>query len=414
MEITELLAFAQQNKASDIHLTSDNPPILRVNGEIKPIKIAPLSPDETKTMIYSIMSEEQRAEYEQDHEIDFAISFGVTARFRVNAFTTNRGPAAVFRTIPTIVPTLDQLNAPPIFKRFCEFEKGLVLVTGPTGSGKSTTLAAMIDYINRTSAKHILTIEDPVEFVHTNNKCLINHRELGRHTKSFARALKSALREDPDVILVGEMRDHETIGLALTAAETGHLVMGTLHTSSAAKTIDRIIDVFPAGDKEMVRAMVAGSLQAVISQVLMKRIDGKGGRVAAHDILVGTNAVRNLVRENKVPQIVSMMQMGQRFGMATLEDSVKTMVAQGIVASEEMERFATPSAAPVEGGGDAKGAAPQQPQAQRPVQQQPQQPMPQPQPQPMQQSQPQPRPQQAPQPQPTSAQPKKGITSLFR
>ncbi len=404
MEITELLAFAQQNKASDIHLTSDNPPILRVNGEIKPIKIAPLPPDETKTMIYSIMSEEQRAEYEQEHELDFAISFGQTARFRVNAFTTNRGPAAVFRTIPTIVPSLDDLHAPPIFKRFADFEKGLVLVTGPTGSGKSTTLAAMIDYINRNHAKHILTIEDPVEFVHTNNKCLINHRELGRHTKSFARALKSALREDPDVILVGEMRDHETIGLALTAAETGHLVMGTLHTSSAAKTIDRIIDVFPAGDKEMVRAMVAGSLQAVISQVLMKRIDGKGGRIAAHDILVGTPAVRNLIRENKVPQIVSMMQMGQRFGMATLEDSVKNMVAQGIVAQEEMERFAMPSAAPAaEAGGEAKPAPQQQPvqrpaqQAAPPPQQAPQQPMARPQPQPQQQDA-----------------PKKGITSLFR
>ncbi|MBF0355784.1 MAG: type IV pilus twitching motility protein PilT [Alphaproteobacteria bacterium] len=418
MEITELLAFAQQNKASDIHLTSDNPPILRVNGEIKPIKIAPLAPDETKNMIYSIMSEEQRAEYEQEHELDFAISFGATARFRVNAFTTNRGPAAVFRTIPTIVPTLDQLNAPAIFKRFSDFEKGLVLVTGPTGSGKSTTLAAMIDYINRNHAKHILTIEDPVEFVHQNNKCLINHRELGRHTKSFARALKSALREDPDVILVGEMRDHETIGLALTAAETGHLVMGTLHTSSAAKTIDRIIDVFPAGDKEMVRAMVAGSLQAVISQVLMKRIDGQGGRVAAHDILVGTPAVRNLIRENKVPQIVSMMQMGQRFGMATLEDSVKTMVAQGIVSAEEMERFAMPSAAPAgEGGGE--GAKPSTPQQQA----QPPRPQPQPQPQPMpQQAQPRPTPAPAPPPQsqpqpqpPQGAQaPKKGITSLFR
>ncbi|TAN56835.1 MAG: type IV pilus twitching motility protein PilT, partial [Rhodospirillales bacterium] len=412
MEITELLAFAQQNKASDIHLTSDNPPILRVNGEIKPIKIAPLSPDEAKTMIYSIMSEEQRAEYEQDHELDFAISFGQTARFRVNAFTTNRGPAAVFRTIPTIVPTLDQLNAPPIFKRFSDFEKGLVLVTGPTGSGKSTTLAAMIDYINRNHAKHILTIEDPVEFVHQNNKCLINHRELGRHTKSFARALKSALREDPDVILVGEMRDHETIGLALTAAETGHLVMGTLHTSSAAKTIDRIIDVFPAGDKEMVRAMVAGSLQAVISQVLMKRIDGQGGRVAAHDILVGTPAVRNLIRENKVPQIVSMMQMGQRFGMATLEDSVKAMVMQGIVSQDEMERFAMPSAAPAsEAGGEAKGAAPApQPQAAPRPQQQPQQQMPQPAMQSAPQ-QPQPRPAApAPQAQPPGAAPKKGIT----
>jgi twitching motility protein PilT len=389
MEITELLAFAQQSKASDVHLTSGNPPILRVSGELKPIKVAPLSADTVKAMIYSIMSEDQRAEFEGEHEIDFAISFGSTARFRVNAFTTNRGAAAVFRTIPTVIPSLDELNAPAMFKRFCEFEKGLVLVTGPTGSGKSTTLAAMIDHINRSMPKHILTVEDPVEFVHTNMRSLVNHRELGGHTKSFARALKSALREDPDVILVGEMRDHETIGLALTAAETGHLVMGTLHTSSAAKTIDRIIDVFPAGDKEMVRAMIAGSLQAVISQVLLRRIDGKGGRIAAHDILVGTPAVRNLIRENKVPQIVSMMQMGQRFGMQTQEESVKGLVAQGIVAPEELERYALPSAAPVEGAaeGGARGAAPQAAQGQAP------------------------RPAAAAPPPPP---PKKGITSLFR
>ncbi|MBI4969791.1 MAG: type IV pilus twitching motility protein PilT [Rhodospirillales bacterium] len=427
MEITEILAFAQQSKASDIHLTSNNPPILRVNGEMRPVKVEPLTPDETKAMIYSIMTEEQRAEYEQEHELDFAIAFGASARFRVNAFTTNRGAAAVFRTIPTVVPTLEQLNAPPMFRRFCELEKGLVLVTGPTGSGKSTTLAAMIDHINRNQAKHILTIEDPVEFVHANIKCLINHRELGNHTKSFARALKSALREDPDVILVGEMRDHETIGLALTAAETGHLVMGTLHTSSAAKTIDRIIDVFPAGDKEMVRAMVAGSLQAVISQVLMKRIDGKGGRIAAHDILVGTPAVRNLIRENKVPQIVSMMQMGQRFGMQTLEDSVKTMVAQGIVAKEELERFAQPSAPPVAEAGTAAAApAPAAAPAQaRPAQPMPQAAAPRPAPQPASQpvSTPQAAPPAPPPPQPAAppaaaqpaAAPKKtGVSSLFR
>lgn len=244
----------------------------------------------------------------------------------------------MFRTIPTKIPSLAQLNAPEIFKSFAEKEKGLVLVTGPTGSGKSTTLAAMIDHINETQNKHILTIEDPVEFVHDNKLSLINHREVGKHTKSFARALKSALREDPDVILVGEMRDHETISLALTAAETGHLVMGTLHTSSAAKTIDRIIDVFPGDDKEMVRAMLAGSLQAVISQKLMKKIGG--GRVAAHDILVGTDAVRNLIRENKVPQIYSMMQVGQRFGMQTLKDAVQDLVDQGVVDQSELKAFA--------------------------------------------------------------------------
>jgi twitching motility protein PilT len=347
MEITELLAFTMQSKASDLHLSSGNPPLLRIAGDLRPLKVDPLLGDQVKAMIYSIMTEEQRSDYEAEKDLDFAIAFGESARFRVNAFNINRGPAAVFRTIPTVIPSLDELNAPPIFKQFTEFEKGLVLVTGPTGSGKSTTLAAMINHINRHHPKHILTIEDPVEFVHKSDKSLINHREVGRHTKSFARALKSALREDPDVILVGELRDHETISLALTAAETGHLVMGTLHTSSAAKTIDRIIDVFPAGDKEMVRAMVGGSLQAVISQSLLKRIGG--GRVAAHDLLVGTPAVRNLIRENKIPQIGSMMQMGARYGMQTMEDAVKDLVAQGIVGEHELDRFSLP--------GDQKGGA---------------------------------------------------------
>lgn len=340
MEITELLAFTMQSKGSDLHLSSGNPPLLRISGELKPLKCDPLTGDEVKAMLYAIMTEEQRSDYEQERDLDFAIAFGESARFRVNAFNINRGPAAVFRTIPTVIPALEELNAPASFKQFAEMEKGLVLVTGPTGSGKSTTLAAMINHINRNFHKHILTIEDPVEFVHQSDRSLINHREVGKHTKSFARALKSALREDPDVILVGEMRDHETIGLALTAAETGHLVMGTLHTSSAAKTIDRIVDVFPAGDKEMVRSMVAGSLQAVISQILLKKIGG--GRIAAHDILVGTGAVRNLIRENKIPQITSMMQMGSRYGMQTLEDSVKALVAQGKVDPSEMDRFAPP------------------------------------------------------------------------
>ncbi len=340
MEITELLAFTMQSKGSDLHLSSGNPPLLRISGDLKPLKCDPLTGDQVKAMLYSIMTEEQRSEYEQERDLDFAIAFGESARFRVNAFNINRGPAAVFRTIPTAIPSLDDLNCPAMFKQFAEFEKGLVLVTGPTGSGKSTTLAAMINHINRNFNKHVLTIEDPVEFVHKSDRSLINHREVGRHTKSFARALKSALREDPDVILVGEMRDYETIGLALTAAETGHLVMGTLHTSSAAKTIDRIVDVFPAGDKEMVRSMLAGSLQAVISQILLKKIGG--GRVAAHDILVGTPAVRNLIRENKVPQITSMMQMGQRYGMQTMEDSVKALVAKEMVDASELDRFAAP------------------------------------------------------------------------
>ena len=319
MEITELLAFSQKNKASDLHLVAAKEPMVRIDGGLKPIKTGELDPDTVKNMLYSIMTEEQRSDYEAEKEIDFAIAYGEESRFRVNAYNTTTGAAAAFREIPTKIPSLEDLNAPDIFKRFAETERGMVLVTGPTGSGKSTTLAAMIDYMNANTDRHILTIEDPVEFVHSPKKALINHREVGRHTNSFARALKSALREDPDVILVGEMRDHETISLALTAAETGHLVMGTLHTSSAAKTVDRIIDVFPAGEQGMVRAMIAGSLQAVVSQVLLKKKGG--GRVAAHEIMVGTSAVRNLIREAKIPQIYSMIQVGQRYGMQTMEEA---------------------------------------------------------------------------------------------
>ena len=358
MEITELLAFAQKNKSSDLHLVAGKEPMVRIDGSLRPIKTGDLPPDEVKTMLYAVMTEEQRAEYESEKEIDFAIAFGTESRFRVNAYTTTTGSAAAFREIPTKIPSLEQLNAPNIFKQFAEIERGLVLVTGPTGSGKSTTLAAMINYMNENTDNHILTVEDPVEFVHGKKRALINHREVGRHTKSFSRALKSALREDPDVILVGEMRDHETISLALTAAETGHLVMGTLHTSSAAKTVDRIIDVFPAGEKEMVRAMIAGSLQAVISQVLLKRKGG--GRAAAHEIMVGTSAVRNLIRENKVPQLYSMIQVGQRYGMQTMEDSIKSLVQQGIVDPEEAgSMFAklNDSGPNVGGGGEAAPAA---------------------------------------------------------
>ncbi|HIJ63050.1 MAG TPA: type IV pilus twitching motility protein PilT [Rhodospirillaceae bacterium] len=387
MEITELLAFTMQSKGSDLHLSSGNPPLLRISGDLKPLKCEPLNGDQVKAMLYNIMTEEQRAEYEQERDLDFAIAYGESARFRVNAFNINRGPAAVFRTIPTVIPSLDELNSPAIFKQFSEFEKGLVLVTGPTGSGKSTTLSAMINHINKNFNKHILTIEDPVEFVHKSDRSLVNHREVGKHTKSFARALKSALREDPDVILVGEMRDHETIGLALTAAETGHLVMGTLHTSSAAKTIDRIVDVFPAGDKEMVRSMIAGSLQAVISQILLKKLGG--GRCAAHDILVGTPAVRNLIRENKVPQITSMMQMGQRYGMVTMEDSVKALVAQGLVDASELDRFIAPGQ---EKPGAASAPAAGPPPAGQPVVQPPA----------------------AAPARPAAPPPKRGVASLFR
>jgi twitching motility protein PilT len=280
------------------------------------------------------MSEDQRAEYEKNMELDFAIALGEKARFRVNGFTTRLGSSAVFRTIPTEVPTVQQLDLPPVIRRFAELEKGIILVTGPTGSGKSTTLAALINHINLHEPRHILTIEDPVEFFHTSKKSLVNHREVGTDTHSFARALKSALREDPDVILVGEMRDYETISLALTAAETGHLVFATLHASSAAKTIDRLIDVFPTGDKEMVRAMLASSLQGVIAQTLLKKADGSG-RVGVYEVLVGTNAVRNLIRENQVPQMYSMMQTGSRYGMITMEDAVAQLLEAGIVDKEE-------------------------------------------------------------------------------
>jgi twitching motility protein PilT len=325
-----------QNKASDLHISAGNPPIIRVSGEMKRVKGDALTPDVMRDMLYSIMTDDQRAEYEKNLELDFAVAFGEKARFRVNAFNTRRGPAAVFRTIPTQVPTMEELELPPVMRRFAELEKGIILVTGPTGSGKSTTLASLINHINLTSAKHIITIEDPVEFFHESKKSLINHRELGPDTHSFKNALKSALREDPDVILVGEMRDHETISLALTAAETGHLVFGTLHSSSAAKTIDRIIDVFPTGDKEMVRAMLSSSIQGVVAQTLLRR-EG-GGRIGAFEILVGTSAVRNLIRENQIPQIFSMMQTGSRYGMITMEDAVKDLLESGMISEEEAHR----------------------------------------------------------------------------
>lgn len=332
MEITDLLIFTQRNKASDLHLSTGNPPILRIHGDMMPYKSDALNTEDIKRMLYSIMTEQQRSDYERDLEIDFAISFGDNMRFRVNAFNTLNGPAAVLRTIPNRIQSLEEINAPEILKRLCMLPKGLLLVTGPTGSGKSTTLAAMVDYINTTESKHIITIEDPVEFVHASKKCLINQREVGKNTRSFTKALRSALREDPDVILVGELRDIETIQLALTAAETGHLVMGTLHTNSAPKTVDRIIDVFPANDKEMVRAMLSVSLEAVITQALLKRKDG--GRVAAHEIMLGTPAVRNLIREGKVPQLYSLIQIGSKMGMRTMRDSVFALMEEGIITEQ--------------------------------------------------------------------------------
>ncbi len=333
MEITELLFHTKKNGASDLHICSGLAPAMRINGEVITLRMEPLTPEAAKEMLYSIMTDAQRADYERDLETDFAIQFGDNLRFRVNAYNTLRGPSAAFRVVPTKILSLEELNMPSIMKRMAQLRKGLVLVTGPTGSGKSTTLAAIIDYINAHMHKHIITIEDPIEFVHEPKKCIINQRELSTSTLSFAKALKSALRQDPDVILVGELRDLETIELALSAAETGHLVMGTLHTSSAAKTVDRIVDVFPAEDKGLVMSMLSTSLEAVVSQTLIKRKDGKG-RVAVLEILLGTPAVRNLIRENKLPQIYSLMQVGSKQGMRTMKDSVYGLFDQGIITME--------------------------------------------------------------------------------
>ncbi|MBF0309341.1 MAG: type IV pilus twitching motility protein PilT [Magnetococcales bacterium] len=332
MDVAELLAFGVQNKASDLHLSAGVPPSIRVDGDIRRIDLPPLEHDQVHDMIYDIMNDKQRKGYEEEHEADFSFEVPKLARFRVNAFMQNRGAGAVFRTIPSQIISLEQLNCPEIFKKFAETPRGLVLVTGPTGSGKSTTLAAMIDYKNKNEYGHILTIEDPIEFVHTPQKCLINQREVHRDTHSFSNALRSALREDPDVILVGEMRDLETIRLALTAAETGHLVFGTLHTTSAAKTIDRIVDVFPAAEKEMIRAMLSESIRAIIAQNLLKKKGG--GRVAAHEILIGTPAIRNLIRENKIAQMYSSIQTGRGIGMQTLEQCLLDLVQQGVVSKE--------------------------------------------------------------------------------
>ncbi|OIQ47281.1 MAG: twitching motility protein PilT [Gammaproteobacteria bacterium MedPE] len=333
MDITELLAFSVKHDASDLHLSAGVPPMIRVDGEVRKLNVPPLEHKEVHNLIYDIMDDKQRKDYEEKLECDFSFEVPNMARFRVNAFVQNRGAGAVFRTIPSEVLTLDQINAPHIFKKISENPRGLVLVTGPTGSGKSTTLAAMVDYINESRREHILTIEDPIEFVHQNKQCLINQREVHRDTHGFDNALKSALREDPDVILVGEMRDLETIRLALTAAETGHLVFGTLHTTSASKTIDRIVDVFPAAEKDMVRTMLSESLQAVISQTLVKKIGG--GRVAAHEIMIGTPAIRNLIREAKVAQMYSAIQTGMAFGMQTLDQSLSNLMNSGDISRED-------------------------------------------------------------------------------
>ena len=334
MDISELLAFSVKNKASDLHLSAGLPPMIRVHGDVRRINLPPMEHKDVHAMVYDIMNDGQRKFYEENLECDFSFAIPNLARFRVNAFVQQRGAGAVLRTIPSKVLTMEELKCPPIFKDISEYPRGIVLVTGPTGSGKSTTLAAMIDYINENDHGHILTVEDPIEFVHESKKSLINQREVGPHTLSFNNALRSARREDPDVILVGEMRDLETIRLAMTAAETGHLVFGTLHTSSAAKTVDRVIDVFPAAEKEMIRAMLSESLRAVISQTLCKTKDGQG-RVAAHEIMIGTPAIRNLIREAKVAQMYSAIQTGQSLGMQTLDQNLTDLLQRNVISKEE-------------------------------------------------------------------------------
>ncbi|TLX53377.1 twitching motility protein PilT [Stutzerimonas nosocomialis] len=341
MDITELLAFSAKQGASDLHLSAGLPPMIRVDGDVRRINLPPLDHKQVHALIYDIMNDKQRKDYEEFLETDFSFEVPGVARFRVNAFNQNRGAGAVFRTIPSKVLTMEDLGMGEVFRKITDVPRGLVLVTGPTGSGKSTTLAAMLDYLNSTKYHHILTIEDPIEFVHESKKCLVNQREVHRDTLGFSEALRSALREDPDIILVGEMRDLETIRLALTAAETGHLVFGTLHTTSAAKTIDRVVDVFPAEEKSMVRSMLSESLQAVISQTLLKKVGG--GRVAAHEIMIGTPAIRNLIREDKVAQMYSAIQTGGSIGMQTLDACLKNLLSKGLISRDSAkEKAKTP------------------------------------------------------------------------
>jgi twitching motility protein PilT len=338
MDIAQLLTFGVKQGASDLHLSAGVEPMIRVDGDVKRINLPALDHKQVHDMVYDIMNDRQRKAWDEHLETDFSFEIPGLARFRVNAFNQSRGAGAVFRTIPSKILSLEELQCPPIFKELADLPRGLILVTGPTGSGKSTTLAAMVNHKNETDYGHILTIEDPIEFVHPPKKCLINQREVHRDTHGFAESLRSALREDPDTILVGELRDLETIRLALSAAETGHLVLGTLHTSSAAKTVDRIVDVFPGSEKDMVRTMWSEGLRAVISQSLLKRKGG--GRIAAHEIMIATPAIRNLIRENKIAQMYSAIQTGQKDGSQTLEQCLRDLVKRGLVSAEEARRKA--------------------------------------------------------------------------
>ncbi len=335
-DISELLIFAVEQNASDLHISAGEPPRVRINGDIRPIDMPPLSPNEVHMMIYGILTDYQKKRFEEEKELDLSISLGNYGRFRANIFYQQRGEAISLRTIPDRIRSIDELGLPKILRKIAKYDRGLVLVTGPTGSGKSTTLAALIDLINTERKAHIITIEDPIEFIHESKECLVNQRELGAHTKSFANALRSALREDPDVILLGEMRDLETIALALTAAETGHLVFSTVHTNNAPKTIDRIIDAFPATQQAQIRTQLSATLQAVISQTLVKRRDRRG-RVPVVEIMIGTPAIRNLIREGKISQIPSMMEAGQKFGMQTMAMSLKKLISKGIVKPKDVE-----------------------------------------------------------------------------
>ena len=334
LSIPSLLRFMVASKASDLHLSAGEAPLVRVHGDLHRVDVPALSPEDTHRLIFDVMTDAQRRTFQEKLEVDFAFALDEQTRFRVNAFVQNRGEGAVFRSIPGRIPRFDELGLPAVLKELCEEEKGLVLVTGPTGSGKSTTLAAMLDYLNETMPGHILTLEDPIEFVHRSKRSLINQREVGSQTRSFANALRSALREDPDVILVGELRDLETISLALTAAETGHLVFGTVHTSSAAKTVDRIVDVFPPVQQAQVRTMISESLVGVVTQMLLKKQGG--GRAAALEILLGTAAVRNLIREGKTHQIPSVMQVSGKVGMQTMEHAVMDLLNKGVVTADEV------------------------------------------------------------------------------